>query len=134
MRLLLSLVLGLLCCAVRAETPQEFANRLRAAHKSVTVTVNVRDDQTTFGSLSIGVPAKVLENQEAVGKVLLDVGRFAGAERMRVIVVARKPDVEAFAAKLKEAGAPAVSMQVMADSASNQSARLFVLPGEAAKK
>lgn len=134
MRLLLSLLLGLLSCAVRAEAPQEFANRLRAAHMSVTVTVNVRDDQTTFGSLTIGVPPKVLADHESVGKLLQDVGRYAGAKSLRVIVVARKPDVEAFAAKLKEAGAPAVSMQVMADSAGNQSARLFVLPGEAAKQ
>lgn len=134
MRFLLLAALFLLYGAARAESPQDFANRLRAAHKALTVTVNVRDDKTTFGSLSIGVPPKVLEDREAVEKVLAEVGRFAKEERMRVTVVATKADLEAFVAKLKSAGAGAVSAQAMADAASNKTARLFVLPGEPPRK
>ena len=129
MRVLLLAALFLLHGAAQAESPQDFANRLRAANRTLTVTVNVRDDKTTFGSLSIGVPPKVLEDREAVEQVLGEVGRFAGQERLRVTVVARKADLEGWVAKLKAAGASAVSAQVMADAASNQTARLFVTPG-----
>ena len=104
----LPLLLCLLSAAAPAETTQAFADRLRSAHTPVTVTLNMRNDKTTFGSLSIGVPPKVLADREAVAKVLQEVGRFAGEARLRVIVVARKPDVEAYAAQLKEAGATAV--------------------------
>jgi preprotein translocase subunit Sss1 len=134
MRWLLAGLLASLAGPVWAESPQDFANRLRAANKALTVTVNVRDDKTTFGSLSIGVPPKVLEDREAVEKVLAEVGRFAKEERMRVTVVAAKPDLEAFVAMLKSAGAGAVSAQAMSDAASNKTARLFVLPGEPVKK
>lgn len=121
------ILLFLLAPGAWAETPQEFAARLKQV-RGVSATVNQREDGS-FGSISIRIPPKVLSDRSAADELLPQVGKFAAEAKLKAdVLTPTKEDSDYVAQKLKEAGVASIAAKVMAETVSRKDARIFLIP------
>lgn len=122
-----TLVLVSIACTARAETPQEFAARLKQV-RGVTATVNQREDGS-FGSISIRIPPKVLSDRSTADELLPQVGKFAAEAKLKAdVLTPTREDSDYVVQKLKEAGVASVAARVMAETVSRKDSRIFLVP------
>lgn len=130
---LISTCLALLCANARAETPQEFANRMKG-QSGLQLTVNMRENGS-FGSISIRLPPKLVADKSELDPVLAEIGKFAAAMKLQADVLTPSQADSAYVAdKLKLAGIGRVVPKVMAEGVSNKTSRIFLLPEQSEAK
>lgn len=126
-RLIPMLLAAVACIVLAAETPEQFAERMKPVSGVQTV-LNKRQDGS-FGSLSIGVQPTVVANRGALEPVLADIGNYAAAARLKADVLSpKREDADFIAGKLSATGVKKISTRVMAAGVSIQITRIFLTP------
>jgi len=111
----------------RAESPQEFAQQLSKT-KGVSAVVNLRESGS-LGAIAIALSPQLVGDRPTLEAVLVQIGRFAVAQRMRATVVTpNQADNDFVAEKIKVAGVSSVTTRIMAEDVSIKTSRIFLSP------